>query len=151
VGKLRILGEGETAQAQAQSRGKLFENLIAQVLKQHGFDIDRIPSVNYAGMEIDVEGKGSITGIPLYAECKCYDTEVTSPKLQEFFGKYMALWLKENRCHGLFIALPGINSHAKGFYRENCVSSSEITLRLLEEEQVINAILQSNNIVFRHD
>jgi hypothetical protein len=67
-------------------------------------------------MEIDVEGVHLITGHSLYAECKCYESEVDSSKLQAFFGKFMTRWLKDKRAHGLFIAIPGINSHAKGFH-----------------------------------
>lgn len=143
MGRLKILASGNSPQAQAQARGKLFEKLMAEVLRYYGYSIDRIPSVNYAGMEIDIEGKAIATGIPLYAECKCYETEVDSTKLQAFYGKYMALWLRDKRCQGLFIALPGVNSHAKGFYRTDCEGKSEITVRLLEEEQVLEAIFQT--------
>jgi len=146
MGRLRILASGNSPQAQAQARGMLFEKLMAEVLRHYGYSIDRIPRVNYAGMEIDIEGKAIVTGIPLYAECKCYETEVDSPKLQAFYGKYMSLWLRDKRCQGLFIALPGVNSHAKGFYRENCEGKSEITVRLLEEEQVLEAIFQTKSV-----
>lgn len=90
---------------------------MADVLRHLGYRIDRIPSTNYAGMEIDIEGTHIATGLPLYAECKCYDSEVDSPRVQAFFGKYMTLWLENSRAHGLFIAIPGINPHAKGFYQ----------------------------------
>ncbi len=147
MGKLRILASGNSQQAQAQARGKLFEKLMAEVLRHYGYSIDRITNVNYAGMEIDIEGKHIVTGIPLYAECKCYETEIDSHKLQAFYGKYMAKWLKNKHSHGLFIALPGINSHAKGFYRENCELASEVTIHLSEEEQVLNAIFDTETIV----
>jgi len=146
LGKLKILASGISPQAQAQIRGKLFEKLMAEVLRHYGYSIDRITNVNYAGMEIDIEGRHLVTGIPLYAECKCYETEIDSPKLQAFCGKYMAKWLKEKRSHGLFIALPGINSHAKGYYREYCELSSEVTIRLSEEEQVLNAIFNTETV-----
>lgn len=137
MGILRILAAGSTMQAQSRARGKLFETLMAQVLRNHGYSIDTIPNVNYAGMEIDIDGKQTITGVPLYAECKCYETEVDCPKLQAFYGKYTARWFKDPRCHGLFVALPAVNSHAKGFYRENCEANDRIVMRLLEEEQVL--------------
>ena len=56
------------------------------VLSSHGYQIDAIPNVNYGGMEIDIEGRASIAGTPLYAECKCYDTELNAPQFQRFFG-----------------------------------------------------------------
>ncbi|MHA1588213.1 MAG: restriction endonuclease, partial [Candidatus Thorarchaeota archaeon] len=147
MAKLKILASGKSRQAQAQARGKLFEKLMADVLRHYGYTVDRIPNVNYAGMEIDIEGKASMTGIRLYAECKCYETEVDCPKLQAFYGKYMAMWLRDKHCQGLFIALPGVNSHAKGFYHENCDGSLEITVRLLEEEQVLEAIFQTKGVM----
>ena len=143
MGTLKILAKGKSQQAQAQARGKLFEKLMADVLRQFGYSIDRIPNVNYAGMEIDIEGKAIVTGIPLYAECKYYATEVAAPKLQEFFGKYMTRWCKDKRCHGLFIALPGVNSHAKGFYRDNLEGTSEFTVCLYEEGKVLEAIFDT--------
>lgn len=146
MGRLKILASGKSPQARAQARGKLFEKLMAGVLRHYGYKIDRIPNVNYAGMEIDIEGRAIATGIPLYAECKCYETEVDSPKLQEFFGKYMARWRKDKRCQGLFIALPGVNSHAKGFYRENWEQDPEVTVCLYEEEKVLEAILGTDNV-----
>ena len=147
MSSLQILAAGKSPQAQAQARGKLFETLISKVLQQHGYLIDKIPNVNYAGMEIDIEGRSTVARTPLYAECKYYDTEITSPKLQQFFGKYMTRWLDNNHCQGLFIAIPGINSHAKGFYKENCEAKQEITVRLLEEPQVLETIFQAGEAV----
>lgn len=93
MSRLRIAVGGETNAARANARGKLFEKIIAEVLRQHGYKVDKYrPNVNYAGMEIDVEGKTSITDIPFYAECKCYNADITSEKLQTFLGKYMPLW-----------------------------------------------------------
>ncbi len=144
MGKLKILADGNSPFAQAQARGKLFEKLMAEVLRHFGYSIDSTPSVNYAGMEIDIEGRHTVTGIPLYAECKCYDTEIDSPKLRVFFANYMTRWFRNNKAQGLFIALPGVNSHADGFYRENCETNPKITLRLYQEEQVLNAIYATN-------
>jgi hypothetical protein len=90
MGKLRILATGNSPQAQAEARGKLFEKLMAEVLRHYGYSIDRIANVNYAGMEIDIDGKAIATDTPLYAECKCLGTEVDSPRFQAFYGKYMS-------------------------------------------------------------
>ena len=145
--RLKIVATGDSPQAQAQARGKLFEKLMAEVLRHYGYSIEAVPNVNYAGIEIDIEGRHTPTQVPLYAECKCQETEVDSPKLQAFFGKYMARWRKDNRCHGLFIALPGINSHAKGFYRENCDGASDITFRVLQEDEVLKAIFGTGSVM----
>jgi Restriction endonuclease len=143
---LRIIGEGDSPKAQANSRGKLFEKMMAKVLECHGYQVDSIPSVNYAGMEIDIEGKHILSGIPLYAECKFYATEVDSPKIQEFYAKYLSRWFKNKHAQGLFVGVPGLNSHAKGFYRENCEANSEINLKLFEENAVLEVVVKSMGI-----
>ena len=154
MGRLKILASGKTKHAQADARGKLFEALMTQVLRHYGYTFDANPNVNYAGMEIDIDGKHTLTTIPVYAECKCYDTHIASPHLQGFFGKYMTRWFKDNRAHGLFIALPGINSHAKGFYRDNCEHNQEVSVRLLEEDQVLTAMYDTDIVarpdIFKH-
>ena len=146
MGKLKILASGDSPQAQAQARGKLFEKLMAEVLRQLGYEIDRIPNTNYAGMEIDIEGKLIATHVPLYAECKYSEASIDSPKLQAFYGKYMTRWRKNHKSQGLFIAIPGINSHAKGFYKENIENDPDITFRLLEEDDVLNVLFESPDI-----
>lgn len=145
MARLRILAPGRTKHYQAEARGRLFEQLCRNVLRHEGYDIDR-SNVNYAGMEIDVEGHHRVSGIPLYAECKCHATDVDAPGFQAFFGKYMTRWFRDQRAHGLFLALPGINSHATGFYNENCRDRTNITLMLLQEEHVLEAIYQDHTL-----
>src|SRR3989338_1096988 len=98
MGKLKILSDADSSQKQNQQRGKLFEDLMSKVLRNYGYQIDSISNVNYAGNEIDC------------------------PKMQAFYGKYMSKWRKDSKATGIFIAIPGLNSHAKGFYNESTVS-----------------------------
>ena len=65
MGRLKILASGNTPQARAQVRGRLFEKLMALVLSHYGYQIVEKPNVNYAGMEIDIEGKATLTDVPL--------------------------------------------------------------------------------------
>ena len=147
MGKIKILADGKNERDKAQARGKLFEKMIGEVLRHYGYKINKTPSVNYAGMEIDIEGELIATGIPLCAECKYSEKQVDTPKLQAFIGKYITRWNKDKKCHGLFLAIPGINSHAKGFYNENWKNTPDYTVVLYEEEQVLEAILNTNNVV----
>ncbi len=147
MGQLKILAGGKSPQAQAQARGKLFEKLMAEVLRHYEYSIDDPPTINYAGMEIDIEGKHIATGVPLYAECKYHATTVDAPKLREFFAKYITQWFDDERCHGLFVALPGINSHAKGFYKEKILTNLKLSFRVFEEKEVLDAIIHAPGIV----
>jgi Restriction endonuclease len=151
MGKLKILASGNSPQTQAQMRGKLFEKLMAEVLRHYGYSIDHhITNVNYAGMEIDIEGRHLVTGIPLYAECKGYETEmVDAPKLQAFYGKYMAKWLKEKRLLNILLAdnqgypwlLKKLCAHVKA-QREASVPQSEIANSLLNPEELFQEDLR---------
>lgn len=146
--RLRIVAQGETGPAQANARGKLFEKIAAEVLRRHGYDIDRYRiNVTHAGMEIDIEGQTHLTRVPLYAECKCYGTDINAEKLQTFFGKYMTQWFKDRKSHGLFMAIPGLNSYAMGFYQDYCVSNSEITLQLLQEPEILDALTHAELVM----
>ena len=95
MGRLKILASGKSPQAQAQARGDLFERLMTLVLNHYGYHINEDSNVNYAGMEIDIEGRATLTNVPLYAECKCLEIDVNAPKLQQFYGKYMTRWFKK--------------------------------------------------------
>ena len=139
-GKLLILASGKNEKDTAQRRGHLFEKLMSLVLKNKGFKIEDIPNINYAGMEIDIEGKSEITNTPFYAECKYHEKDITAPKLQQFFGKYMAKWLQNEKSTGLFIAIPGLNTHAKGYYKEYLVENPKISLSLFEKKRVLEII-----------
>ena len=140
--KLKILADGKNSQAKANARGHLFEDLMSMVLRNYGYEIKDRPNVNYSGMEIDIEGESILHKTKLYAECKCYGKAVDSPKFQAFFGKYMAKWLKDSSCHGLFIAIPEINSHARGFFNDNC----QDVIQILEENDVIESIINQKLI-----
>ena len=147
MGKLKILASGESPQAQSNSRGHLFEKLMAEVLRNLGYEIDKIYTTIFAGMEIDIEGTSIATSTKLYAECKYYEQEIDAPQVHSFFGKYFPLWRKDNHVQGLFIAIPGLNKTAKRFFEENGSNDHDITLKLKTEEDVIDLIIKSGIII----
>jgi len=140
MGRLKILGHGRSSQARARSRNKLFEAMMIQVLHHYGYSVDRILHADTAEMEIDIAGVHNATGSPLFADCNFYETAVSVSRLQAFYGKYMARWHKDKRCHGLLIALPGIDLSARAFYREHIEGNSQVTAILYEEGEVLKAI-----------
>lgn len=142
---IRIFAAGSSPGGRANARGHVFERLMTAVLCRVGYRVGHVPNTNYSGMEIDIEGTHDLTGHPMYAECKCYDTEVDSSKVQGFFGKYMARWLKDNRSQGIFIALPGVNSHAKAFYQDNS-QDQRVTVSLIEQDRVLEILHSSGHV-----
>jgi len=147
MGKLLILADDGSEEAISQKRGKLFEKLMSAVLGHYGYEInDRRSNVVYSGMEIDIEGVQRATNIPMYAECKCYSSAINAPALLKFFGIYMTRWLKDNRSQGIFVALPSVNAQAWGAYEES-MRDNNIILRIYQEENVIEAIFKTMNII----
>jgi len=143
MARLRIVPLKSERRQFATDKGKLFEQLVRDVLRRDGYRIVETPRVNYAGMEIDIEGTHTISGHPFIAECKAHQTPLDAPSLQAFVGKWFNCCQKDSRLHGVFIALPGINSHARGFWNETTADPSRGTLVLLEEEAVIDHLVQT--------
>jgi len=134
---LRVAVSAPSPQAKANAKGALFEDLVAKVLKSHGYNVDRQPKTNYAGMEVDIEATG---GNPVLVECKCYENEVDAAAIQQFYGKLSFKMKKSPRTQGLFVALPGINSHAKALLKEMQEATPEATLQLLEEPEILECL-----------
>ena len=141
--RLKILAAGRSAKTWI----KLFEAMMTEALHQYGYRIGRVLNINYPGMEIDIEGKHKPTGMPFYAACKCYEKEISAKEIQAFYGNYMTKWHKDKQCHGLFIALPGIDKPAKEFFRKQIKSNPEVTVRLFEETEILKAISGTHGVV----
>ena len=139
-GVVRTSSEG----ADNQARGKVFERFAADVLRHLGYSPDFCcaSNVSHSGMEIDIEAHHSATGVPLIGECKFRSGRIDSPKLQAFFGKYTGKWMQDKRIQGLFIAVPGLNPHAAGFWADS-MSSGEMTLTLIESDRMVELAHES--------
>ena len=146
MARLKILPPGSTKHARAQARGKLFQGLVSQVLHHYGYDIHRLFHANTPEMEVEVEGTHTPTGAPFYADCTFGETPVSASHLQAFYGRYMGRWHQEKRCHGLFMALPGIDRAAREFYRDYIAKNSDVTTVLYEEDAVLKAVSASSGI-----
>jgi hypothetical protein len=140
MARLKILASGSTRHARAQARVKLFQGLVYQVLHHYGYAVQRLFHANTPEMEIEVEGTHTATNAPFYADCRFCETPVSASHLQAFYGKYMARWHRDKRCHGLFLALPGIDPAARDFYRDYIAEISDVTAVLYEEDAVVKAV-----------
>ena len=147
MGRLKIIADGSSPKDKARARGKLFETMMIRVLHHYGYSVDRILNANYTGMEIEIAGKHKVTSTPLFADCKFYETAISALMLQAFYGKYMTRWHQDTRCHGLFIALPGVDPSAREFYQEHIENNSFVTARLYEQDDVLKAISGTPGVV----
>jgi hypothetical protein len=140
MGKMRILASGRSQHARVREQGKLFAELITQVLNRDGYIVDRTLHSNSARMEIDVQGKHKETGVPFYAACRFSESAMSVWDLQAYFGRYMIKWHTDRRCHGLVVVLPGLDEGAVKFYRGQIESNPHITTILYDETIVLKAI-----------
>ena len=142
MGKLRIFASGRSQHTRIQARGKLFAEMMTQVLNNDGYRVEHILQSDPAQMEIDVQGKHRKTGFPFYAACRFSETPMPERDLQAFFGRYMIKWHADRRCHGLFIVLPGFDGAAIEFYREHIKNNPHVTTFLYDEGDALKAMSQ---------
>lgn len=148
MAKIIILGEGSAEGKQNYNKGKLFETLTKEILGGFGYNVTNLScSVNYSGMEIDVEGNRVPDNSPFIGECKAWKVEIPAEPIRDFFGKYMVKWLKDNRLQGVFIALPNIGSSARGFYNDGIKDEKKINFSLIEEPQLLKQIYKSGKAI----
>ena len=57
MANLRIVPIRASSEALSAAKGRLFEDLVSDFLRAQGYRISATPRVNYAGMEIDIEGR----------------------------------------------------------------------------------------------
>lgn len=141
---LRIEAAGKSIQERNEKRGKLFEKLCRVLLRSLGYEVRLTTRVNYAGMEIDIEGEKTIEKTPFIGECKAYSSDISATLLQQFAGKLTSKWLKDKTMQGIFIVLPRLNSSARGLYNQNFKNEKDFILRVLEEEDVLESIFRTN-------
>jgi len=140
MGKLRIFASGRSQHTRTQARGKLFAEMMTQVLNHDGYRVDHILHSDSVQMEIDVQGKHRRTGFPFYAACRFAETPMPERDLQAFFGRYMIKWHTDRRCHGLFVVLPGLDGAAIKFYQEHIKNNTHVTTFLYDEDDALKAM-----------
>lgn len=141
---LRIEAKGISKQDENEKKGKLFEKLCEELLNALGYKITN-RNVNYAGMEIDLEGERTLEKIPFICECKGQKAEVGSKEFQAFAGKLSAKQKKNPQMFGIFLTLSQLNQSAKGFFQEYFAGKNELIL--LEEPEILKYLYERNLVV----
>jgi Restriction endonuclease len=83
-----LLAEGDTAAAQSNARGHLFEEFIAQLMSVFGYEKPTRSSLNSSsnGIELDVSSNHRLTHQKMIAECKAYTSPLSAKELAAFYG-----------------------------------------------------------------
>ena len=141
---LRIEAKGISKQDGNEKKGRLFEKLCEELLNALGYKITN-RNVNYAGMEIDLEGERTLEGIPFICECKGQKAEIGAKEFQAFAGKLSAKQKKNRQTFGIFLTLSRLNSSAKGFYQDYFAGGNELIL--LEEPKILDYLYERNLVI----
>lgn len=140
--RLKILVSDRTESAGNRALSELFEAMITEILNKDGYHVGRLRQADLRLTELDIDGQHVETGFPFYAVCRHSESSISARDLQAFFGRYMIRWHKDNRCHGLFIVLPGLDEAAGIFYREYIWNNEHFTTCLYEENDILKAIAE---------
>ncbi len=71
-----VLAPGSSPQEKSNRKGHLFEQFIAGLLNDYGYQRPRCENLNVTanGIELDVTGSHDLTNEPMIAECKAYSS-----------------------------------------------------------------------------
>ena len=125
------------------SKGKLFENLIAEILQKLGFTSIKL-RCRQIGAEYDLEAVNSVTHEDVIGECKAWDIPISSEHLQKWLGKYVLVLSDKPNCIALFFSLSALGSEARSLYRK--INKKYPKFVVHEPNDIIN-LLEKYNIV----
>lgn len=96
-------------------KGKLFEELLQNLLKELGYDVKIRQKKN--SLEYDIEGCNMITSEKLIAEAKAHGVTIPGKDIAAFMGKLVPLGIMEKKVCGLFISVSAFTPEAEDYFR----------------------------------
>lgn len=145
---LKIAAFARSPEQRNKVAGDLFEQMMASVVTALGYELTAPATTRIlsAGVEIDIHARHRLTQKPVIIECKFYSAPVEAGLLKKFFGVFMAEHLADPTVEGLFVAVPGLNSAASGFFRDK-IEPAGISFKCMQEASVLEAILDTERLV----
>lgn len=141
-----VLAEGDSSGAVNHAKGHLFEDFIAQVLHNTGYEKPTRENLNVTanGVELDIRLRHDLDQTTTLAECKAYTSPVRSEQLAAFYGKLCMKRLKEPTLRGLFVAIPRLT--ADGQESAAKIAESDQSFRVLSAIDIWN-LLKNRGLV----
>lgn len=97
-----------------QSKGELFEKLIARIIEKLGYKGIDI-RVKRSSLEYDIFATSKIGNTKLRGEAKAHIEKVSGETLATFVGKMHPEWKKDLQTMGIFISISGLTPDAKDY------------------------------------
>ncbi|MGW1504733.1 nSTAND1 domain-containing NTPase [Streptomyces mirabilis] len=104
-----VLAAGDTVAARSNAKGHLFENFVALLLHEYGYEAPTTSNLNVHsdGIEIDIAATNVITHQAAVVECKAYTSNVRAQACTSFLGKLqLARYEGDPNVFGYFFAMP---------------------------------------------
>ncbi|MFD7742402.1 restriction endonuclease [Streptomyces sp. MJM8645] len=104
-----VLAAGETVADRSNAKGHLFEEFVALLLHEYGYEAPTTSDLNITadGIEIDVNATNLISRQVAVVECKSYTSNVKAQACTSFLGKLqLARYEGDPNVFGYFFAIP---------------------------------------------
>jgi hypothetical protein len=143
-----VLAQGASPGEQANARGHLFEEFVANLLALHGYERPATEHLNNTadGIELDVSSCHTLTRERMITECKAYTQNVSAERLMAFYGKLAGLRLElESDIFGYFVAIPSMTG--PGLERARKLEQRDKNFRLLTSNDIFAQLAERGVIV----
>ncbi len=112
-----LLAPGDSSAARSNARGHLFEQFMAQVMHELGYQKPTTEQLNNKvdGVELDISMTHDLNRSSAIAECKAYQTNINTPMVTAFYGRLAMLRHEQSDLDGFFFALPRLTAEADAF------------------------------------
>lgn len=149
---LYIISTENKSGKRSNEKGKLFEELMAQLLKKMGWKVaSKDRNIMLAGIEIDIKAANkTYDDQKLIAQCKAYKSPIERSILSDFWGQIepeIAKAKNDNlQLRSLFLSTSELNGSAKGYYKNSFLDFSERgnLLKVYSADELIELLEQND-------
>jgi hypothetical protein len=139
-----IVANGDTANAQANSKGHLFERFVAKLFEAYGCDKTTIKNLNVRsnGYELDLVTQFTLSGTRAIAECKAYSSPLPVGELNIFYSKLCTDRFDHKGTHGWFVAIPGLTKDGHELARK--IENNDPGFKLITAIEIYELVVQKS-------
>ena len=137
---LHILGTGKTKAAVAQSKGRLFEQLVSDLLAHLKIHVTHM-NKSETGTEIDIEGESVVGGLRVFAECKAQQDSLDSTDIQKFGFKFYTKKDEISDVRGILFSLSGLNPKAQEVWHHSLVGKHGSQVSCYLHDQIVELLI----------
>lgn len=141
-----FLTSEQTEGGNSNTKGHLFETLMAIVMHSLGYDQPTTQHLNVKsdGVELDIAMRHEMNQSHAIAECKAYSTNIPASMVSGFYGKLAVQRFSDPNVDGFFFALPRLTSDADTFVSQ--VKSKDSRFQVFTATTIFD-LLESRGLI----